>query len=155
MWLRWDSHSGVCLLVYAPGSLSTQNHQCWMGFSPAYVCSANVLCARRTAFTFFILFFTDGFVKYARFLNSFRTPDRSYFFLNRFSARSIGSFSDTIIPTKLSPPQVLFLISCIQTQFTVCFTMARTRGFQEAVALQAFRTKQLLRVLPVTFVLWK
>jgi hypothetical protein len=27
------------------------------------VCSANVRCARRTAFTFFILFLTEGFVK--------------------------------------------------------------------------------------------
>ncbi len=58
--------------------------------------------ARRIAFTRFIRFFTEGFVKYALFLNSFKTPDRSYFFLNRLIARSIGSFSETTIPTKLS-----------------------------------------------------
>jgi len=52
------------------------------------------------AFTFFMRFLTEGFVKNVRFLNSFNTPDRSYFFLNRFKARSIGSFSFTTIPTK-------------------------------------------------------
>ena len=57
--------------------------------------------ARRMAFTLFILFFTDGFVKKVLFLNSFSTPDRSYFFLNRLIALSIGSFSPMMIPTKL------------------------------------------------------
>jgi hypothetical protein len=51
------------------------------------------------ALIFFIRFFTEGFVKYARFLNSFKTPDRSYFFLKRFSARSMDSLSLTLIPT--------------------------------------------------------
>lgn len=83
-----------------------------MGLLFGYGCSANVRCALRTAFTFFILFFTEGFVKYARFLNSFKTPERSYFFLNRFNARSIGSFSDTIMPTKDN-----HLLEC----FCVCF----------------------------------
>jgi len=32
------------------------------------------------AFIFFIRFLTEGLVKNVRFLNSFRTPDRSYFF---------------------------------------------------------------------------
>ena len=62
-------------------------------------CSAIVRCALRMAFTFFMRFLTEGLVKYARFLNSFRTPERSYFFLKRLIARSMGSFSDTTIPT--------------------------------------------------------
>jgi hypothetical protein len=57
--------------------------------------------ARRTAFTLFMRFFTDGFVKYARRLNSFNTPERSYFFLKRLMARSMGSFSETMMPTRL------------------------------------------------------
>jgi hypothetical protein len=57
-------------------------------------------CARRMALTFFIRLFTDGFVKNVRFLNSFNTPDRSYFFLNRRIARSMGSFSPMIMPTR-------------------------------------------------------
>ncbi len=39
-------------------------------------------------------------MKNVRFLNSFKTPDRSYFFLKRFRARSIGSFSLRTMPTK-------------------------------------------------------
>jgi len=54
----------------------------------------------RTALTNFIRFFTEGFVKNVRFLNSFRTPERSYFFLKRLIARSMDSFSLTTIPTK-------------------------------------------------------
>ena len=55
---------------------------------------------RRMALTSFIRFFTDGFVKNVRFLNSFSTPERSYFFLKRLIARSIDSFSLTTTPTK-------------------------------------------------------
>jgi hypothetical protein len=33
-------------------------------------------------------------------------PDRSYFFLKRRIARSIGSFSPIIMPTKKSPPSL-------------------------------------------------
>lgn len=63
--------------------------------------SARVRWALRIAFTFFMRFLTEGFVKYARFLNSLRMPDRSYFFLKRLMARSMGSLSATTIPTKL------------------------------------------------------
>jgi len=58
------------------------------------------------AFIRFIRFFTDGFVKNVRFLNSFRIPERSYFFLNRLIALSIGSFSPIMMPTKKSPPSI-------------------------------------------------
>ena len=34
-----------------------------MGFVSTHCCSAKVRCARRIAFTFFIRFFTEGFVK--------------------------------------------------------------------------------------------
>lgn len=57
-------------------------------------------CARRIAFTLFMRRFTEGLVKKVRFLNSFKTPDRSYFFLKRRIARSIGSFSPIIMPTR-------------------------------------------------------
>ncbi len=50
-------------------------------------------CALRTALFFFIRFSTEGFVKYARRFTSFKTPERSYFFLKRRSARSMFSFS--------------------------------------------------------------
>jgi hypothetical protein len=58
-----------------------------------YSTSSAVRLARRIAFCFFIRFLMEGFVKKVLFLNSFNTPERSYFFLNRFIARSIGSFS--------------------------------------------------------------
>jgi len=61
------------------------------------------------AFSFFMRFFTDGLLKYARFLNSFNTPERSYFFLKRLIARSMGSFSETTIPTNR-----IHLLSLIQ-----------------------------------------
>lgn len=71
------------------------------GNSRHYIASSSIVrCARRMAFTFFMRFLTDGFVKNVRFLNSFKMPDRSYFFLNRRMARSIGSFSPMIIPTR-------------------------------------------------------
>ncbi len=57
-------------------------------------------CARRMALTFFIRRLTEGFVKNVRFLNSFNTPERSYFFLNRRIALSIGSLSPMMMPTK-------------------------------------------------------
>ena len=44
---------------------------------------------------FSIRFSIEGFVKKVLFLNSFRTPDRSYFFLNLLRALSIFSFSAT------------------------------------------------------------
>ncbi len=67
-----------------------------------YIASSIIArCARRIAFTFFIRRLTDGLVKNVRFLNSFKTPDRSYFFLNRRIARSIGSFSPIMMPTRL------------------------------------------------------
>jgi hypothetical protein len=56
-------------------------------------------CSRPQApdrFQRFIRFLTEGFVKYARF--TFRTPERSYFFLKRLIARSM-SFSETTMPT--------------------------------------------------------
>jgi hypothetical protein len=65
-----------------------------------YASSIAARWARRMALASFILFFTDGLVKYDRFLTSLRIPDRSYFFLNRRIALSIGSFSPMIIPTK-------------------------------------------------------
>jgi len=52
------------------------------------------------AFANFIRFLTDGLVKNERFLTSFKIPDRSYFFLKRRIARSIGSFSPIMMPTK-------------------------------------------------------
>jgi len=58
-------------------------------------------CARRMALTRFMRRFTDGLVKNVRLLNSFKTPDRSYFFLKRRIARSIGSFSPKMMPTRL------------------------------------------------------
>ena len=71
------------------------------GNSSCYIASSAIVrCARRIALTFFMRFLTDGFVKNVRFLNSFKIPDRSYFFLNRRMARSIGSFSPMIIPTR-------------------------------------------------------
>ena len=57
-------------------------------------------CARRRAFNFSIRFFTEGFTKNVRFLNSLRTPDLSYFFLKLLKALSMDSFSPTDIPTK-------------------------------------------------------
>ena len=61
---------------------------------------------RRIAFACFIRFLTEGFVKNARFFTSFKIPDRSYFFLNRRKARSMGSFSPIRMPTKKSPPSL-------------------------------------------------
>jgi len=59
----------------------THHESIMMGFL-LHLSSASARCERRMAFTFFIRFFTDGLVKNVRFLNSFNTPDRSYFFLN-------------------------------------------------------------------------
>lgn len=64
--------------------------------------------ARRIAFIFSILFLMEGLTKNVLFLNSLRTPDLSYFFLNLLRALSIDSFSPTVMPTKLSPRFVWF-----------------------------------------------
>jgi hypothetical protein len=71
------------------------------GFLFYIASSSSVRWFLRTALTNFMRFFTDGFVKNVRFLNSFRTPERSYFFLKRLIARSMDSFSLTTIPTKV------------------------------------------------------
>ena len=77
----------------------TKNPPCGGFFVLYQDASAAFRRARRMAFRRFIRFLTEGFVKYARFLNSFSTPERSYFFLKRFIARSMGSFSETTMPT--------------------------------------------------------
>jgi hypothetical protein len=69
-----------------------------------YACSSCMRCCRRAARWRSILLVIDGFSNAVRRLNSFKMPARSYFFLKRRSARSIGSCSWTIMPTKCCFP---------------------------------------------------
>ncbi len=77
---------------------------CFSAVGDDYASSIIARCMRRTAFARFIRFFTEGFEKNVRFLNSFNTPERSYFFLKRRIARSMGSFSPIMIPTRSNSP---------------------------------------------------
>jgi hypothetical protein len=105
---------------------------------------------RRMAFTRFILLRTDGFVKYVRFLNSLRIPDRSYFFLKRLSALSIGSFSWTMTPTT----RITFLF-VNELRFEVNLRRAEKQGRQEMRIPQSMRftgQSELTANTAITFV---
>lgn len=70
MWPRWDGLGEVVLpflFLVNPLHLALTDETKepifqWVLLT-FYVCSAKVRCALRTALTFFILFFTEGFVK--------------------------------------------------------------------------------------------
>lgn len=59
----------------------------------------------------------EGFTKKVLFLNSFNTPDLSYFFLNRFNALSMFSLSESIIPTNAN-----FLFFCSKKMRTQSYS---------------------------------
>lgn len=123
--------------------------------------SSNARCARRMAFDFFIRFSVDGLVKYVRFLNSFKTPERSYFFLKRRMALSIDSFSWITMPTNPftsfhtgeSPTDVPEIVWSAGRSILKFSTSCRSPSFWNAtiIALLPFDIRALLNTRPTSF----